>query len=175
MKIKKTIVITLFGVFVLFTIYKVVLIYVLNVTSLKSSYIYHSKSVEISKKKGLYVDSYILSKTLSNAMSRDYLVPTELFIEKEKVIYPQYYFYWGKSEIGDRYSMNGNPFLKLSEVGNYDIYCPSSTLPTEKENIDKYRESINFFFKTQLPEIVFIIVNCENRNKADTLVYRKLQ
>ena len=174
MKKMKTVIYTVLILFILYTLYKVVLIYVLNVSSLKSSYIYHSKSIETSKDKGLYIATYRLDKNASTYSLVDTLIPTEIFIEKEKVVYPQYYFYWGKSEIGNRTTTDGTVFLELSKSGQYDISCPSSTLPNEKENIDKYRKSLYFFFETVPPEITFIIDSRNSKLQTDTLIFKKV-
>jgi len=140
---------------------------------LKSSYIYHSKSIEISKDKGLYIATYQLDKTASTYNLVDTLLPTEIFIEKEKIIYPKYYFYWGKSEFGDRTTINGDVFLELSKAGKYDICSPSSTLPNEVENIDKYRKNLYFFFKAVPLEIVFIIKSRNLNSQTDTLIFKR--
>lgn len=141
----KTLLYSLLVIFVLYTIYKIVLIYVLNVSSIKSNYIYHSRSIETSKTEGLYVATYHLDKNLSIYNLKDSLLPIQLFIEKEKVVYPQFYFYCGKSEIRERNAMDASGFLKLTESGSYDITCPVSTLPNQSENIDKYRKRLHFF------------------------------
>lgn len=173
MKKMKAAIYTIIIIFILYTLYKVVLIYILNVSSLKSSYIYHSKSIEISKSKGLYVATYQFDKMSSSYILMDTLIPKDIYIEREKVIYPQYYFYWGKSEFGNRTTTDGSVFLGLSKSGKYYISCPSSTLPNEKENIDRYRKDIYFFFETVPSEIIFTIYSGEFKSKADTLVFKK--
>lgn len=174
MKKMKLFLYTILVIFILYTFYKIVLIYVLNLSSLKSSYIYHSKSIETSKSKDLYIATYRLDKTVSAYSLIDTFIPTEIFIEKEKVIYPQYYFYWGKSEIGNRTTTNGAVFLELSKSGKYDISCPSSNLPNEKENIDKYRKNLYFFFDTVPSEITFILDSREPKPQTDTLIFKKV-
>jgi hypothetical protein len=161
-------------VFILYTLYKILLIYVLNISSLQTSYIYHSKSIDVSKRKDLYIASYRLAKTTNTNYFIEALLPEEIFIEKEKIIYPQYYFYWGKSEIGSRTTMNANLFLNLSKSGEYDIRSPSSTLPNEKDNIDKYRRDLYYFFKDSPTEIIFIIENRESKLQIDTIIFKKV-
>ncbi|MBS1927428.1 MAG: hypothetical protein IT212_10520 [Bacteroidia bacterium] len=168
----KPVIYTILVAFILYTLYKVVLIYVLNVLSLKSSYIYHSKSIEISKGKGLYIATYRLDKSAYKII--DTLIPKVIFVEKEKVIYPQYYFYWGKSEIGNRVTTDGTVFLELAKSGKYYISCPSSTLPNEKENIDNYRKNLYFFFEEVPSEITFIIDSIEPKPQTDTLTFKKV-
>ena len=171
MKTRKTVIYAFLAIFILYTLYKIVMIYVLNVSSLKSSYIYHSNSIETSKSKGLYIATYQLDKTVSSYRLADTLMPTEIFIEKEKVIYPQYYFYWGKSETGDRYTVNGTIFSQLSKASKYDISSPLSTLPNEKQNMD--RGNLFFFFATVPSEIIFIIYSRDPKPQTDTLIFKK--
>lgn len=160
--------------FTSYTLYKIVLIYVLNISSLETHYIYHSKSVVSSKDQNLFIAKYRLDRSLSEFNLVDSLVPKELFIEKEKIIYPQYYFYFGKSIIGNRYCIDGSSFLRLAQSGQFDIFCPQSTLPFESENIDNYRQNIYFFFKTTLAEITFIVSNAKEKNTVDTLVFKRM-
>ncbi len=160
--------------FIFYTLYKIVLIYVLNISSLQTHYTYHSKSVASSTNRGLFVAKYRFDRSLSKYNLVDSLVPKDLFIEKEKIIYPQYYFYFGKSKITNRYCIDGSSFLKLARSGKFDIICPQSTLPFENENIDNYRQNIYFFFKTTFAEIVFIVNSTKEKNKVDTLVFKRM-
>lgn len=160
---------SIISLFVLYTLYKVVLINVLNVTSLKSSYIYHSKSEEISKLNGLYVGNYTLKQQIGNNVNQT-LVPKELFIEKEKVIYPNYYFYFGKSEMGNRYTINGTIFSHLAKSGEYHITCLSSTQSNERKNTGE--NNLFFFFENIPSKIYFTIEGHVPKTSADTLIYK---
>jgi len=165
----KVVVYTVLSLFILYTLFKVVLIYVLNVTSLKSSYIYHSKSDEVSKAKGLYAGNYTLKQQIGNNVNTD-LIPKNLFIEKEKIIYPNYYFYFGKSEMGDRFTINGTIFSQSAKDGEYHITCSSSTL---SDKIKTTRQSNLFFFFEKIPpEIYFTIEGHVPKTSVDTLIYK---
>lgn len=164
----KVVIYTVLSLFILYTLYKVVLIYVLNVTSLKSSYIYHSKSSEISKQKGLYVGNYTLKQQIGSNVNPE-LLPKNLFIEKEKVIYPNYYFYFGKSEMGNRYTINGTIFSQLAKDKEYHIVCSTSTQPKEVTNTGQ--SNLFFFFENIPPEIYFTIQGHVPKTSTDTLIY----
>lgn len=170
---KRTIIYTLLAIFMIFTLFKIIIIYVLNISSLDTHYTYHSNSTEESKSKGLFISKFSLDKLSSKYSLVDSLIPKEFFIEREKIIYPQYYFYWGKSALTSRLTMNGSIFLDISKSGSYDISCPLSTIPTEKENIDKYREDIYFYFNTIPAAISFFLYSVDDKTHVDTLVYKK--
>ncbi len=172
---KKRLFYILLAGFIFYSLYKFVLIYVLNISSPKTHYSYHSESIQKSKKNGLYVASFQLDKNRSHFRFSDTLIPKEIFIEKEKVIYPNYYFYWGKSEISNRLTLNCNTFLDLTKTIKYDITCPLSTQPYEKENIDKYRGNVFFFFTSLPVEIYFLVYYDDNQSKPDSLIYKKLE
>jgi len=165
----KVIIYTVLSLFILYTLYKVVLIYVLNVTSLNSSYIYHSKSFEISRQKGLYAGNYTLKQQIGYNVNPE-LLPKSLFIEKEKVIYPNYYFYFGKSEMGNRYTINGTIFSQLAKGREYHITCSTSTQPGKITT--SHQSNLFFFFENIPTEIYFTIQRYLPKTSTDTLIYR---
>jgi len=165
----KVVIYTVLVFFILYSLYMVVMIYVLNIISLKSSYIYHSKSAEISKQKGLYAGSYTLKQQIGDNVNLEFL-PKNLFIEKEKVIYPNYYFYFGKSEMGNRYTINGTIFSQLAKDREYLITCSTSTQPGEINTTQQ--SNLFFFFENLPPEIHFTIKGHLPKTSTDTLIYR---
>lgn len=165
---KKVVIYSILSLFTIFTIYKSLLIFVLNITSFNSNYIEHSNSVEISKKRGLYAGAYTLKQKFGSSISYEYL-PMNLFIERERIVYPNYYFYFGKTEIGNRLTINGNIFSELAKTNEYHIICQSSTQPQELLNTGQ--SNLSFFFKKKENIIYFTISRDVTTLAADTLIY----
>lgn len=167
MKIKYVIYLAVFIV-VFYTIYKIAIIYVLNVSSLKSEYVEHSNTAESSKKKGLFVAEYsLIDKRGSNISSA--FIPKNLFIEREKIVYPNYYFYFGKSKLSNRFTMNGISFSAMSGPNEYHITCPSSTQPNDI--FTTLQNNLVFFFEDKPKSVYFTIYGHSPKTDTDTLIY----
>ncbi len=164
----KIIIYSLLGLFILYTLYKVILIFVLNVTSLNTSYISHSQSKEISKEKGLFVGNYKLKQKLGSSINASF-IPSELFIEREKIFYPNYYFYFGKSVIGNRFSVNGTIFSQLAKNKEHHITCKSCTQPSSIKST--VQNNLYFFYENIPSEIHFSIEGHNPKTSSDTLIY----
>ena len=115
------------GSFAVYTLYLILIIYVLNIVSPRSSHTVHSANVIESQQKGLFVASYRFDRFLTDKVFPDTLIPNEIFMERERIHYEHYYFYWGKTMNGRTISVDASGFNKLSQTGEY-FYCSSSSM-----------------------------------------------
>ena len=172
-KFKKIFLYSILTIIILDTLYLLVIIYVLQVVSINSSHIVHSKTLNESKTDGYFAASYKLDKTSTNKNLKESLIPKELFIENEIVYYEFYYFYWGKYVKGNRKTMTGDIFLPLAESEEYNFVCSTASSPDQTDIISKYRKGIYFFFNETPSEIRFYFTSKKGKNITDTLIYKK--
>ena len=126
-KLFKSLMYVVIGCFVVYTLYLILMIYILNIISPRSSHTVHSANVTESKQKGLFVASYQFERFLTKKIFADTLIPKEIFMERERIHYEYYYFYWGKTLNGRIISVDASGFNKLSQTGKY-FYCSSSSV-----------------------------------------------
>ncbi|MEG4110150.1 hypothetical protein QUA04_29395 [Microcoleus sp. S13_C5] len=156
------------GAFVCYTLYLIIWLFILNKTSMSAGYIHHSKYVSEAKNKGSFVGQYLLSN--ADKVHIPFL-PNSIFIERERIYYPNYYFYFGKTEKGSRFTVDLDSFDRLKTIEEYFISSPQSTQPTETTNISA--KPLYFFYDTALPELQFLLYHKNQTQAIDTIVYRR--
>ncbi|NCU04021.1 MAG: hypothetical protein GXC73_08545 [Chitinophagaceae bacterium] len=133
-----------------------------------AGYIDHSKDISEAKDKGSLVGQYLLSKADKKHIT---LLPESIFLEQERIFYPYYYFYFGKTKKGNRFTVDISSFDRLNEIEEYFINSPLSTQPTETTNITA--KPLYFFYDNSFPELQFLLYHKNDNEPIDTIIYRQ--
>lgn len=163
------------GSFAVYTLYLLLMMYVLNIISPRSSHTVHSANVFQSKQKGFFVATYQFEKFLTEKTFPDTLLPKEIFMERERIHYEHYYFYWGKTLNGSTISVDASGYNKLSQTGKY-FYCSSSSMEgcnSGLQPLDEYNK--NLYFTVEFPPDSFLIsiYKAGDFDNPVTTVYKK--
>ena len=163
------------GSFAVYTLYLLLMMYVLNIIAPRSSHTVHSENVSESKQNGFFVASYQFEKFLTENTFPDTLIPKEIFMERERIHYEHYYFYWGKTFNGRTVSVDASGFNKLSQTGEY-FYCSSSSMEgcnNRLQPLDKYNKNLYFAVESVPDSFLISIYKPGDFNNPVTTVYKK--
>ena len=145
------------GSFAVYTLYLLLMMYVLNIISPHSSHAIHSENITGSKQKGVFVAVYKFERFLTEKSFPDTLIPKEIFMERERIHYEYYYFYWGKTLNGGTISVDASGFNKLSQTGEY-LYCSSSSMEGCNNGLHRLNEfNKNLYFAVESAPDSFLI------------------
>ena len=161
--------------FAVYTLYLLLMMYVLNIISPRSSHTIHSKNISESKEDGFFVASYQFEKFATEKTFPDNLIPKEIFMERERIHYEHYYFYWGKTLDGNTISVNASSFNKLSQTGKY-FYCSPSSMEGCNNGLhplDKYNTNLYFAVKSAPDSFLISIYRPGDFDNPVTTVYKK--
>ncbi len=151
------------------------MMYVLNIVSPKSSHIIHSSNITESKQKDRFIASYFFEKFLTQEKIPETLVPSEIFMERTRVHYEHYYFYWGKTIDNKAISVNASGFNKLSQTGEF-FYCSPSSIQGCNNGlspIDKYNKNLYFAVWAAPDSFLISIYHPHDFKNPITVVYKR--
>jgi hypothetical protein len=174
-RILKSLIYVVIGSFAVYTLYLLLMMYVLNIISPRSSHTVHSANVSESKQNGFFVASYQFEKFLTGKNFADTLIPKEIFMERERIHYEYYYFYWGKTLDGNTISVDASGFNKLSRTGKY-FYCSSSSMEGCNNGslpLDEYNKNLYFAVATAPDSFLISIYKPGDFSNPVTIVYKK--
>lgn len=174
-KLFKSLIYIVIGSFAVYTLYLIFMMYILNIISPRSSHTVHSANLTESKQKGLFVASYQFDRFLTDKSFPDSLIPKEIFMERERIHYEHYYFYWGKTLNGKTISVDASSFNKLSQKGEF-FYCSSSSLEGCNNGLnplDEYNNKLYFAVQSVPDSFLISIYKRGNFKHPITVVYKK--
>ncbi len=161
--------------FAVYTLYLILIIYVLRINPPNSSHTVHSSNVIESKQNGFFVGSYHFERFLTEKTFPDTLIPKEIFMERERIHYENYYFYWGKTMNGNTISVDASGFNKLSQTGEY-FYCSPSGMDGCNNGLsplDKYNKNLYFAVESEPDSFLISIYKPGDFGNPITTVYKK--